>query len=331
MRVESNPYQTNHLGQYLTSKNSVQNLRINYIFGFNSMEKDDELKGSGNSYTTEFRQYDPRLGRWLSVDPMASDAPGWTPYRAFFNNPILYTDPSGLYETKREARQARRGAMDHGYAWGKIKGTKGNYTFNSYKKNDSEIEITCFSTKMYSIKKGEYKGGIEFFDAADARGAVPAGGDHGQESFKIGMYTLVPSYVNGKLDYYVASTTVRDPANPSQETVRFDYIIGRDMLYHFEENYNPYSWASILAFEQGAKLHLDQWQIDFANQNYGSALGGKLKKEWSNPINVLDAITSIAGYKPKTSVNAPTPTKPHFSAKQIRKMSEKRLRQSRKK
>jgi RHS repeat-associated protein len=304
---------------------------VNYRFGFNSMEKDDELKGSGNSYTTEFRQYDPRLGRWLSVDPMASDAPGWTPYRAFFNNPILYTDPSGLYETKREARQARRGAMDHGYAWGKIKGTKGNYTFNSYKKNDSEIEITCFSTKMYSIKKGEYKGGIEFFDAADARGAVPAGGDHGQESFKIGMYTLVPSYVNGKLDYYVASTTVRDPANPSQETVRFDYIIGRDMLYHFEENYNPYSWASILAFEQGAKLHLDQWQIDFANQNYGSALGGKLKKEWSNPINVLDAITSIAGYKPKTSVNAPTPTKPHFSAKQIRKMSEKRLRQSRKK
>lgn len=41
-------------------------------YGFNGMRKDDELKGSGNSYTTDFRQYDPRLGRWLSIDPQHS-------------------------------------------------------------------------------------------------------------------------------------------------------------------------------------------------------------------------------------------------------------------
>jgi len=41
-----------------------------YRYGFNGMEKDDEVKGSGNSYTTEFRQYDPRLGRWMSLDPL---------------------------------------------------------------------------------------------------------------------------------------------------------------------------------------------------------------------------------------------------------------------
>jgi len=33
-----------------------------YRYAFNGMEKDDEVKGSGNSYTTEFRQYDSRLG-----------------------------------------------------------------------------------------------------------------------------------------------------------------------------------------------------------------------------------------------------------------------------
>jgi len=62
------------------------------------MEKDDEIKGQGNSYTTEFRQYDPRIGRWLTVDPLASKSAGWTPYRAFFDNPIINTDKSGLYE-----------------------------------------------------------------------------------------------------------------------------------------------------------------------------------------------------------------------------------------
>ena len=40
-----------------------------YRHGFNGMEKDDEVKGVGNSYNTTFRQYDPRLGRWMSLDP----------------------------------------------------------------------------------------------------------------------------------------------------------------------------------------------------------------------------------------------------------------------
>ena len=41
-----------------------------YRFGFNGMEKDDEVKGSGNQYDYGFRIYDPRLGRFLSVDPL---------------------------------------------------------------------------------------------------------------------------------------------------------------------------------------------------------------------------------------------------------------------
>ena len=67
-----------------------------YRFGFNGMEMDEEIKGAGNSYTTEFRQYDPRLGRWLSNDPLNSVFPGSTPYGAFENDPVLYNDQTGL-------------------------------------------------------------------------------------------------------------------------------------------------------------------------------------------------------------------------------------------
>jgi RHS repeat-associated protein len=64
-----------------------------YRYGFNGMEKDDEVKGSGNSYTTEFRQYDPRLGRWLSDEPKPV---AWeSGYAAFRNNPICFVDPNG--------------------------------------------------------------------------------------------------------------------------------------------------------------------------------------------------------------------------------------------
>jgi RHS repeat-associated protein len=67
-----------------------------YRYGYNGMEKDDEAKNNGNSYTTEFRQYDPRLGRWLSLDPKMAEFPQWSPYVAFNDNPVMYVDPTGL-------------------------------------------------------------------------------------------------------------------------------------------------------------------------------------------------------------------------------------------
>ncbi len=66
-----------------------------YHFGFNGMEKDDEVKGSGNSYTTLFRQYDPRVGRWLSIDPKGSAFPAFSPYNGLGNNPVIAADPNG--------------------------------------------------------------------------------------------------------------------------------------------------------------------------------------------------------------------------------------------
>jgi len=64
-----------------------------YRYGYQGSERDDEAKGKGNSYTTEFRQYDPRLGRWLSVDPVVKHHE--SPYAAYSNNPILFIDPNG--------------------------------------------------------------------------------------------------------------------------------------------------------------------------------------------------------------------------------------------
>ncbi len=42
------------------------------------------------------RYYDPAMGRFLSVDPLADQYPGWTPYAYVLNNPLRYNDPTGL-------------------------------------------------------------------------------------------------------------------------------------------------------------------------------------------------------------------------------------------
>jgi RHS repeat-associated protein len=67
-----------------------------YRFGYQGSEKDNETKGNGNSYTTEFRQLDPRLGRWLSVDPLSFKFPWQSAYVGFDNAPIFKSDPNGL-------------------------------------------------------------------------------------------------------------------------------------------------------------------------------------------------------------------------------------------
>ncbi len=67
-----------------------------YKFGFNGKIKDDELKGSGASYDYGFRIYDPRLGRFLSVDPLTRDFPWYTPYQFAGNCPVWCYDLDGL-------------------------------------------------------------------------------------------------------------------------------------------------------------------------------------------------------------------------------------------
>ena len=68
-----------------------------YRYGFNGMESDGEVRGNNNSYDFGARMLDPRIGRWLSVDPQTSKAPSESPYDFVFNHPISHIDPDGEY------------------------------------------------------------------------------------------------------------------------------------------------------------------------------------------------------------------------------------------
>lgn len=41
------------------------------------------------------RFYDPAIGQFTSVDPLADVMPSWSPYSFVFNNPLAYVDPTG--------------------------------------------------------------------------------------------------------------------------------------------------------------------------------------------------------------------------------------------
>jgi RHS repeat-associated protein len=59
-----------------------------YRYGFQGQEKDDEIKGEGNSLNYTFRMHDPRVGRFFAVDPLAAKYPHNSPY-AFSENRVI--------------------------------------------------------------------------------------------------------------------------------------------------------------------------------------------------------------------------------------------------
>ncbi|MBS1581100.1 MAG: hypothetical protein JST66_02765 [Bacteroidetes bacterium] len=75
-----------------------------YRFGFQGQEKDDEIHGAtGTSYAFEYRMHDPRIGRFLSIDPLAAKYPWNSPYAFSENQVIQFIELEGLEKAKTKA------------------------------------------------------------------------------------------------------------------------------------------------------------------------------------------------------------------------------------
>jgi len=80
----------------LTSNKSALKGYSAYLYGFQSQERDDEIKGAGNSYNYKYRMHDPRLGRFFAVDPLTKAYPYYSPYQFSGNSVINSIELEGL-------------------------------------------------------------------------------------------------------------------------------------------------------------------------------------------------------------------------------------------
>ena len=153
-----------------------------YRYGFNGMEKDDEVKGDGNSYTTHFRQYDPRVSRWLSIDPKVTS---WqSPYLAFSGNPIIFNDPKG--DTIKYAQGATQELKN------RIEGLRNGSDifaaiYSNLDRSENVFEVTVDGTLEYGGKMtpaGRLDISATFADENKKNGAQPIYSNSSKIAFK---------------------------------------------------------------------------------------------------------------------------------------------------
>ncbi len=92
---ESNyyPFGFKHLG-YNTAIVLGQGNSAAQRYKYNGKELQDELQL--NVYDYGARNYDPALGRWMNIDPLAEKMRRWSPYNYCFDNPMHFVDPDGM-------------------------------------------------------------------------------------------------------------------------------------------------------------------------------------------------------------------------------------------
>ncbi|MBR4454535.1 MAG: RHS repeat-associated core domain-containing protein, partial [Bacteroidales bacterium] len=107
-------------------------------YSFNAKELDEET----GMYYYEARYYAPPT--FISRDPLMSEKPWLTPYHYCSNNPVGKVDPTGLFDTKSEAKQYKKenhitGKVKHdGQSWS-IQDKKNNVSY--YKDNSDNYLV----------------------------------------------------------------------------------------------------------------------------------------------------------------------------------------------
>jgi len=100
--LKHNGYNGNHTTWDVTPGGQITLTPVNpflgdtYKYKFGGKEYDDTF--DINTYDFGARNYDPALGRWMNIDPLAEERINLSPYNFVQNNPIIRVDPTGALD-----------------------------------------------------------------------------------------------------------------------------------------------------------------------------------------------------------------------------------------
>jgi RHS repeat-associated protein len=128
------------------------------------------------------RYYNPGLGRFLSVDPLADYYPDQSPYLYAYNNPIRFIDVDGLYGDEGEANKQRDAAISKGLKVSDIYQSGDEWGFNVINGEDSYSDFGLKSSFGKEGASNQSGGGFwSWFSSLFRPGSAKDGSSDGIE------------------------------------------------------------------------------------------------------------------------------------------------------
>ncbi len=176
-----------------------------FRYGYQGSEKDDEVKGEGNSYDYGARMLDPRIGRWLTIDRFKDKYPSMSPYSFVGNNPVVFKDINGdtlIVAGSYEEWVKFEAVLEASFS-GEIDFERNDQNMVTMKMDGKELlvdQTTLGAILQYHTEKVEYKLLAAAIDPASKTTRIELVGESERSMVSGGSFRGVEKYgPNGKV------------------------------------------------------------------------------------------------------------------------------------
>ncbi|MGD1845483.1 MAG: RHS repeat domain-containing protein [Salibacteraceae bacterium] len=253
-----------------------------YRYAFNGEEKDDDWKGLGNSYDYGARMHDPRLGRWLSIDPLAEDYPMFSTYHFTANSPIMMIDEEGKD------------------IWLSYRGIKFRYDGQNLipsPNNSGEVSEEAMAwfeatkTQLNQLKEDDIlaKSVIKFLETHKAKTMIRKSSKNYTMFVSLDEESKFYSYYNASviIDYNPFEEVTSDKSTQEGKSIEGEWNERKPRVGLADELWHARSYIS---------ESVDELYLDISETIYGDKLEDKkLQKEEVDALNFSNRIRLITG------------------------------------